>query len=64
MFVHMCFSSSKCLSGGQGTCVPGSVHVSTAELPAAVSCKAAGVILTCTGLWQHMKASMAHFSTL
>lgn len=48
--VHMCFSSSTCPSGGQRTRVLGSVHIFTAKLPAAVSCEAASVTLTCTGL--------------
>lgn len=41
--------------GGQGTRVPGSVHMVTAQLPAAVNCK---------GQQQHRKASVAHLSTL
>lgn len=43
------------LRGGQGTCVLGSVHMFTAKLPAAVNCRV---------YQQHMKASVAHFSTL
>lgn len=45
-----CTCAFPALSGGQRTRVPGSVHVFTAKLPALANCKAASVILTCTGL--------------
>lgn len=42
----------------------GSVHVFTAKLPAAVSCKAAGVTLTCTGLSATHESFCGSLSTL
>lgn len=60
--VCACTCAFPALSGGQRTRVPGSVHVFTAKLPALVKLTVSSSLVQV--YQQHMKASVAHFSTL